>query len=105
MFYVPVMALVPPLYPPRDSPAQAPCLQTNFPRVHLSLLLLPSLRPFFVYLLPPPVVPVVTRRLSHLTGGRCHASPGVLASVPLFGGFPPQPVRLAVLSLGVGGGV
>ena len=33
----------------------------------------------------------------YLTGGRCHAAPGVLYSVPMFGGFPPRPVRLAVL--------
>ena len=37
----------PPLSPPQDSPAKAPCLQTNFSRVHLSLLLLPSLRSQF----------------------------------------------------------
>ena len=55
MCYVPLMALVPPLFPLRDSPAWAPCLQTICPRMHLSLLLLPPLRPFFVYLPSPPV--------------------------------------------------
>ena len=65
--------------------------------MHLSLLLLPPLHPFFVYLLPPPVAPVVTRRPPvRLTGGRCHAAPGVLPSVPMFGGLPLRPVRLTV---------
>ena len=51
------------------------------------------------------MAPVVTRRPPvRLTGGRCHAAPGILASVPMFGGFPPRPVRLAVLGSGVGGG-
>ena len=52
--------------------------------------LLPSLRPFFGYLSPSPVAPVVTRRTSQLTGGRWHATSGVLASVPMFGGLPPH---------------
>ena len=104
MYYGPVMAVVPPLSPPRDSPARAPCLQTSFPRVHLSPLLVPPLRPFFVYFSSPPVALVVTRRPSELTDGRCHAAPCVLSSVPMFVGFPPQPVRLEVLGLGVGGG-
>ena len=54
----------------------------------------------------PPVAPVVTRRLPELTGGRCHAAPVVLSKCPDddCGRAPPQPVRLAVLGLGVGGG-
>ena len=52
----------------------------------------------------PPVAPVVTRRPSQLTGGQCHAAPGVLASVPMFVVLPPRPVRLAVLGSGVGEG-
>ena len=58
-------------------------------------------RLFAVY----PVAPVVTRHPPvRLTGGWCHAAPGVLAIVPMFGVLPPQPVRLAVLGSGVGGG-
>ena len=53
----------------------------------------------------PPIAPVVTRRPPiRLTGGRCHAAPGVLASVSMFGGVPPRPVRLVVLGLVVGEG-
>ena len=43
----------PPLSPLRDSP-RAPCLQPIFPRVYLSLLLFPPLRPF-VFIRCPPV--------------------------------------------------
>ena len=89
MCYVPLMALVPSLSPLQDSPARAPCLHTICSRVHLSLLLLPPLRPFFVYLSSPPVAQVVTRRPLELTGGRCHAAPGVLSSVPMFEVLPP----------------
>ena len=109
MCYVPLMALVPPLSslpsPPWYPPARSPCLQKIFQLVHVSPLLLPPLRPFSVYLPPPTVAPVVTRRPPvRLTGGRCHAAPGFLSSVLMFGGLPPRPVRLAVLGLGVGGG-
>ena len=52
-----------------------------------------------------PVAPMVIRCPPVLlNGGRCHASPGVLDSVPMFGGLPPRPVRLVVLGSGVGGG-
>ena len=37
----------------------------------------------------PPVAPVVTRRPLELTGGRCHAAPGVLSRVPMFVGVSP----------------
>ena len=39
---------------------------------------------------PSSVAPVFTRRLPWwLTGGRCHAAPGVLSIVPMFEGPPP----------------
>ena len=104
MCYVPRMDLFPlSLSPPRDSPARAPCLQKIFPRVHLSLLLLPPLRPFFRLFAAPPVAPVVTRRPPvRLTGGRCHAAPGFLASVPMFGGLPPPTCAAGGTWLGFG---
>ena len=43
----------------------------------------------FSFICLPPVALVVTCRLPQLTGGRCHAAPGVLSSVPMFVGFPP----------------
>ena len=44
----------PPLSPPsKIPPHRALCLQTIFPRMHLSLLLLPPLCPFVVYFCPP----------------------------------------------------
>ena len=43
-------------------------------------------------------------RLNFSTGGRCHAVPGVISSVPMFWLAPPRPVRLAVLGSGAGGG-
>ena len=105
MCYVPRMALIPLSFSlPRDYPAQAPFLQTNFPRVHLSPPLAFSPSVFSLFANPPPLAPVVARRPSRLTGGRCHAAPSVLVSVPMFGGLPPRPVRLAVLGSGVGGG-
>ena len=50
-----------------------------------------SNKPYFCLglLVFPPVAPVVTRRPPELTGGRCHAAPGVLSSVPMFVGVSP----------------
>ena len=77
----------------------------TLPRVHLSLLLLPPLRPFFCLVVVPPVAPVVTRRPPELAGGRCHAAPVVFSKCPdECVRAPPRPVRLAVLGSGVGGG-
>ena len=98
---------VPFLSPPSEIPLhRAPCIQPIFPRVHLSLLLLPPIRPFVFYLPPPPPgAPIVTRRPPvRLTGGQCHAAPGCLSSVPMCDGLPPRPVRLVVLGSGVGEG-
>ena len=96
----------PPLSPASEIPPhRVPCLQPICPRVYISHLLLPPLRPFVVYLPSPPVAPVVTPRPTvRLTGGRCHAALGVLSRVPMFEGLPSRPVRLVELGLGVGGG-
>ena len=92
-----------PLYPNQDSPARVPCLQKNCPRVHLSLIILPPLHLFFVYLSSHPVAPVVTRRLPvRLTGGRCHAAPGGLSSVSMFGCLTPTTCGDGGTSLGCG---
>ena len=91
------------LSPPSKIPPSS-LSSVNFP-VHLSLLLLPPLRPLVVYLPSSPLAPVVTRRPPvRLTGGRCHATPGCLLITPTLDGLPPQPVRLVLLGLGVGGG-
>ena len=97
MYYVPVMAVVPPLSPPPRFPRPSSMSPNKLPtRAYLSPPLASSLS-VFIYLSSPPVAPVVTRRPPELTGGRCHAAPGVLSSVAMFVGLPPRPVRLAVL--------
>ena len=53
-FYLPLISLVPSSLPSKIPSQQAPCLQTFFLRVHLSLLLLPPLRPFFFNFPSPP---------------------------------------------------
>ena len=106
MCYVPVhLWLWSPLYPPSNIPPPELHVYKTFSRACISLLLFPPLCPFVVYLPSPPVAPVVTRRPPvRLTGGRYHAAPGVLSSVPMFEGLTPQPVRMVVLGSGVVGG-
>ena len=96
MCYVPLMALAPPSLPPpsQDYPARAPCLQTIFPRVHISLLLLPPLRPFFVYLPSPPVAPVVTCRPPVSDWRPVPCCPWCPVQCPVVWGFAPPPPDL-----------
>ena len=61
----------------------------TFPvRASLSPPLASSLSVFRLFIFPP-VATVVTCRPPELTGGRCHAAPGVLYSVPIFVGVSP----------------
>ena len=95
-----------PLSPPPEIPPPKLHVSRQFAHacIYLSSSCLLSVR--FCLFAVSPVAPVVTLCPPVcLTGGRCHASHGVLASVPMFGGLPPpQPMRLAVLGSGVGGG-
>ena len=91
------------------SPTRPPCPNSmspdNFPtRASLSPPLASSPSVFRLFAVSP-LAPVVTLRPPvRLNGGWCHAAPGVLASVPMFGVPPPRPMRMAVLGSGVGGG-
>ena len=98
------MAVVPPLPPPPDIPPPELHVYSHFARACISSPPLASFPSVFRLVVFPPVDPVVTHRPPELTGGRCHAAPGVLSSVPMFVGVPPRPVRLALLGSGVGGG-
>ena len=104
MCYGALMDVVPPLSPPRDSPVRAPCLQPLFPRMHLSLLLLPPLRPFVVYFRPPSSAgchPPSARTTDWRPVPCCPRCP---VQRPNVEGLPPRPVWLVVLGSGVGGG-
>ena len=107
MCYVPLMALVPPsLSPPPRFPRLSSMSPENLPaRASLSPPLASYLYVFRLFAAPPPVAPVVTRCPPvRLTGCRCHDTPSVLTSVPMFGGLPPQPMRLVLIGSGVGRG-
>ena len=103
----PIDGCGPPLSPPPEIPPPELHVFSHFARACISisppLASSPSVFRLFVF---PPVAPVVTRRPPELTGGRCQAAPVVLSKCPDddVGVLPPQPVRLAVLGLGVGGG-
>ena len=77
----------PPSLPPLRFPRPNSMSPDNFPtRASLSPPLASSPSVFRLFAVSP-VAPVVTRRPPvRLTGGRCHAAPGFLASVPIFGG-------------------
>ena len=80
------------------------CLRSIFGSFANSVAPLVSSPPVFRLYVFPPVAPVVTRRPPELTGGRCHAAPGILSNVPMFLACSTRPVRLVVLGSGVGGG-
>ena len=98
------MAVVPPSLPlPPRFPRPSSMSSATLPaRASLSPPLASSPPVFRLCVVPPQecrLSPAV--RLNFSTGGRCHAVPGVLSSVPMFWLAPPWPMRLAVLISGL----
>ena len=102
---LPLMALVPPLTPPKIFP---PELQVYRKFAHACISLysscLLSVLFSFIRRLPRWRRSSPRRPPVRLTGGRCHATPCVLGSVSMFGGFAPPPDLCGRRVLGSGCG-